>query len=230
MTDATIRPEPTHPRWLIPAVGAAIVALIAANNIGNVLWATWLDANPLGLIALNSSNKYLLGTSVSTDLLPFVAIGVVRLMLPDPLFWFLGHTYGQRALTWAQHAFPGVEPLVRQFRGDATAFQKVLPVLVVVMPNNPVCLLAGVARMPFVRFMALSLGGTIGRVLLIRWVGSLFEEQIEDLLDVVARYQTWLTRGSIAVVIGLLVWQFVTRRGLVGAVETLDDDLGEDEA
>ena len=67
-------------------VGTCIVVLIAANNIGNVVWScavvsdpgkassmctwpgvSWFADNPLGLLMLNSSNKYLLATSVLTD-------------------------------------------------------------------------------------------------------------------------------------------------------------------
>ena len=47
-------------------------------------------------------------------------------------------------------------------------------------------------------------------------------------LDVVARYQRWFTLGSVALVAIVLVYQVVGRRGMVRAVETLEDELGED--
>jgi hypothetical protein len=47
-------------------------------------------------------------------------------------------------------------------------------------------------------------------------------------LDFVAKYQVWLTRGSIVAVLAYVAWQFIGKRGLIGGVETLDEDLGED--
>lgn len=228
MTDTPIETPTAHPRWVLPVVGACIVALIVANNVGNVVWASWLETNPLGLIALNSSNKYLLGTSITTEVVPFFVIATIRLMLPDPLFWWLGHSYRDKALNWGRQIFPGMDPIFDQFEGDRTGFKNLLHVLIVIMPNNPVCLLAGVAAIPFRRFIVLSLVGTIGRIAIMRGIGMVFEDQIEDVLDFVAKYQVWLTRGSIVAVLAYVAWQFIGKRGLIGGVETLDEDLGED--
>lgn len=225
----TVPAEPTPaspPRWFLPTVGALIVAFIAATNIGNVVWANWITEHPLGLIALNSSNKFLLGTSTTTDIVPFFVIATLRLMLPDPLFWLLGNTYRERALHWGRQAFPAMGPLFEQFESDRGAFRRLLDALVVIMPNNPVSLLAGVAAMPFRRFMLLNLIGTLGRIALVRIIGAIFESQIEDVLDLIARYQGWLTRASLIAVVALVAWQVFDRRGLVGGVETLEEELG----
>lgn len=61
-----------------------------------------------------------------------------------------------------------------------------------------------------------------------RTIGLVFSDQIENVLDVVARYQRWFTLGSVALVAIVLVYQVVGRRGMVRAVETLEDELGED--
>ncbi len=213
---------------VITAGAASIVALVIANNVGNAVWARWVESNPLGLLALNSSNKYLLGTSIVTEFLPYLVVASLRLLAPDPLFYLLGFLYRDRALHWARRAFPGIDPLVDQFEADQSTFKKLLHVLVVVMPNNPVCLLAGVAAMPVLRFAVLNIVGTVGRIVLMRQIGFLFEDQIRDVLDVVARYQGWLTRGSIALVVAYLAWQVLGRRGLVGGVEALEEELGDD--
>ncbi len=225
---STAAAHPSRPRWILPLLGGSIVALVIANNVGNAVWARWVEANPLGLLALNSSNKYLLGTSIVTDLWPYVGVATLRLLAPDPLFYLLGALYRERALHWARRAFPGIDPLVDQFEADQSTFKKLLHVLVVIMPNNPVCLLAGVAAMPLWRFAVLNVVGTVGRVLLFRQIGFLFEDQIRDVLDVVAKYQGWLTRGSILLVVLYLAWQAFGRRGLVGGVEALEEELGDD--
>lgn len=246
MTELHTAPPPSPPRWFLPVVGAAIVALIAANNLGNAVWScavvaegdgassvcawpgvSWFAGNPLGLLMLNSSNKYLLATSVLTDVVPFAAIAFVRLMAPDPLFYALGFVYRGRALRWARQVFPGMDPVFDQFESQGGATRNLLDVAVFVAPNNPVCLLAGIAAMPWRRFLALAAVGTITRIALMRAIGMLFEDQIQDVLDLVARYQRWFTLASVLAVAAYLLYQVVGRRGLVGGVESLDDELGE---
>jgi membrane protein DedA with SNARE-associated domain len=220
-------PTPTHPRWVLPAIGAGIICLIIANNTGNAVWASWVDDRPYGLIALNSSNKFILATSVNTTVWIAVVVSTLRLLAPDPLFYLLGYLYRERALHWARTAFPAAGNLLDQFEADRTGFRRVLDVLLVVAPNNVVCLLAGVNRFPIRRFVVLNVVGTVGRVLLMQWIGWIFRDQIEDLLDVVARYQRWLLWGSIALVVAYVTWQIVARRGLIGGVEELEEELGD---
>jgi hypothetical protein len=248
VTDLPAPTIPTPPRWFLPVVGVAIVALIAANNLGNAVWScavvtdaqnassvcnwpgvSWFAGNPLGLLMLNSSNKYLLATTVLTDVVPFAAIAFLRLMAPDPLFYALGFVYRGRALGWARQVFPGMDQVFDQFESQGGATRNLLDVAVFVAPNNPVCLLAGVAAMPWRRFLALAVTGTIARIALMRAIGTIFSDQIEDLLDIVARYQRWFTLVSVAGVAIYLIYQVVGRRGLVGGVESLDDELGDPE-
>ncbi len=228
MTDADLAPDrPTHPSWFLPVVGAAIICLVVANNFGNVIWAEWVIDQPLGLLALNSSNKYLLATSVNTDLIPVLVIATLRLMAPDPLFYGIGYLYGDRALRWAGNVFPGIQPVIEQARAEDGSFRWLMATLLVIMPNNPVCLIAGVVRVPFSRFLTLALVGTVGRILLMRVIGSIFADQIEDLLEVVARYQRWFLLASIVFVVGYVAYQATRRKGLIGAVEELEEDLGD---
>ncbi len=218
----------THPRWLLPTLTGAIIALVVASNMGNMVWASWVEDRPLGLIALNSSNKYLLITSISLELVPMVIVGTLRLLAPDPIFFAMGWLYGDRALHWARRTFPASSQLLDYADSDPRVVHRALNVLVVVAPNNLVCLIAGVARFPIRRFIVLNVIGTVGRILLMRWIGLIFEDQIEDVLDVVNRYQTWLLWGSIAAVIGIVVWQALSDRGLVGGIEELEEELGDD--
>lgn len=207
---------------------AGIVLLVVASNAGNVVWADWVRSHPLGLIALNSSNKYLLATSISLDLVPMVVVGTLRLLAPDPIFFAMGWLYGDRALHWARRTFPGGTQLLDRVHEDPAAAHRILNVAVLVAPNNLICLVAGAVRFPVRRFVVLNVVGTIGRVLLMRWIGLVFEDQIEDVLKFVDRYQTWLLWGSVAAVALLVVWQMVSDRGLVGGLEELEDELGDD--
>ncbi|MGB3410879.1 MAG: hypothetical protein WBA45_06735 [Microthrixaceae bacterium] len=224
-----LRDTPRHPRGLLPLIGALIIGLIIATNVGNALWASWIREHPIGLLALNSSNKYLLGT-YSADFWPYILVSTGRLLVADPLFYALGYIYRGQALDWARKVFPGFEPVVNQFERDQTGFKKALNVLVVVAPNNPVCLLAGVAAMPIRRFFILNIIGTVGRTLIIRQTGWLLQDQIESVLDTVAKYQSWFLRGSIVLVIAVVAWQFFGNRGLIGGVESLEEELGDHDA
>ena len=232
MTDLAETPQhPTHPRWLLPLLGTGIATLLIAANIGNVVWVRWvnpIDGHPLWLLALNSSNRYLLITSIITSWPPYVAIAMARLLAPDPLFYILGYAYRGRALGWARNVVPGMDGIFDQFEQDRSGFKRILDVAVVVAPNNPVCLLAGVAAMPIRRFIALNVIGTLGRILIMRGLGLLFEEQIQHLLEIVGRYQRFFTLGSLALVAGYLIYQTVGKRGVVGGLETLEEELGED--
>lgn len=220
--------EPTrHPRWILPALGAGIVALVIANNVGNAAWASWINERPLLLVAVNSSNKYLIGTTPNTGLLEVLLVGTARLMAPDPLFYALGYLYRDRAVHWARRVFPTSGQLFDALESGEGSFSRMLDVLVFIMPNNPVSLIAGVTGMRFARFIVLALTGTIGRIILMRWIGTVFGDQIEDLLEIVARYQRWLLVASGLSVVGYVAWQLRSHRGLVGGIEDLEEELGE---
>ncbi|MFM7068749.1 MAG: hypothetical protein ACKOYM_04735 [Actinomycetes bacterium] len=220
----------THPRWVLPLVGSLIVALVVCTNVGNALWAKFTGQwnQPLTLLGLNSANRYLLLTTPITDVLPFVMVATTRLLLPDPLFYLLGYLYRGKALHWARRVFPGMDPLFDQFTNDTGGFRRILDVLVLVAPNNPVCLLAGVAAMPVRRFITLNVVGTLARVLLFRALGTAFSGTINEFVDnVVGPYQKWFTIASVAAVLGYLAYQTIGGKGLIGGVEELEEELGD---
>ena len=225
---AIVDPLPEHPRWVLPLLIGLIITLVVCMNIGNAVWASWVNSNPLGLLALNSSNRYLLATSVNTDFWAFLIVPTLRLLAPDPLFYALGYLYRERALRWSRRAYPGFEKIVDQFEADHTMVKGLLNPLLFIMPNNPVMLLAGVAAFPIRRLIVLDVTGTIARVLLFRWIGFIFEDQIRDVLDLVSEYQRYLTIGSIVVVALFVIWQVTSNRGLAGNIDELSDDLSDD--
>ncbi len=214
-------------RWVIPAIGAGIVVLVVANQLGNAFWARWIIERPYQLLAFNSSNKYLIGATPNTELIGMLVVSTLRLMAPDPLFYAIGYIYRERALHWARSAFPTANQLFDFMESDSHAKGPLLDAAVLIAPNNPICLLAGVVGMNKVRFVVIALVGTIGRILLMRGIGVVFDDQIDAILESVARYQMWFTIGSVALVVLYLMWQVRTRQGLIGGVEELADELGE---
>lgn len=200
---------------------------MAANYIGNAFWATWINERPLMLVGFNASNKYLIGTTPNTGFWEVMAVGTARLMAPDPMFYALGHLYQDRAVHWARQVFPASGMLFGELQTGGGGFARLLDALVLIMPNNPVCLIAGVMGMRLRRFLVLAIIGTLGRIALMRWIGVIFSDQIEDLLELVARYQRWLLIASIVGVVGYVLWQLRSRKGLMGGVEAMEDELGD---
>jgi membrane protein DedA with SNARE-associated domain len=226
----TSNPEPTGVRpakWVVPAIGAAILALVIANSLGNAFWARWIIDRPYQLLALNSSNKYLIGVTPNTELIWVMVIGSLRLMAPDPLFYAIGYIYRDRALHWARSAFPSAQQLFDFVESDHKAKGPLLDAAVLIAPNNPVCLLAGVLGMNKVRFAVIAVVGTVGRILLMRGIGEVFSDQVDAILDSVARYQMWFTIASVVSVVLYLAYQARNHRGLLGGVEELSEEFGE---
>lgn len=179
-----------------------ILAMVAASNVANALWPTLVNDHPLLLLSLSSINRYLVATTPVTDPVPFFVVAVVRLMLPDPFFFFLGRWYGERGLGWLNRRFPSV---IRSWAVFERFFRKARYPAVVIAPNNAVCLLAGVDGMPVRLFFPLAFLGTVGRVILIRVTGDLFSVPVSDGLGFVERYRWWLVGLSVsAVVFGLM--------------------------
>ena len=58
---------------------------------------TLVDTHPAWLIALNARNRNLILVSNYLDPWTFYGIGIVRLLISDPLFFLLGYWYGDAA-------------------------------------------------------------------------------------------------------------------------------------
>ncbi len=222
---APVRP----PRWVLPVLTVPILGLIVANNVGAVLLTSSLHtrgstvflSHPLRILALNSTNKVLLAAGFQTTMVWFVVISTLRLLAPDPLFYLLGLLYRAPALRWGRRVYPGAGRLFDMFEAeDHVGVRRLLDVLVVIMPNNPVCLLAGVAAMPWRRFAVLNLVGTVGRTVLFFGLSHAFKDQIRSIMNWVASYQKWALGLTVAVVVVTLA---VQARRFMGSTEALAD-------
>jgi membrane protein DedA with SNARE-associated domain len=227
-SDAVTDPS-RHPKWVLVALVLPIIGLVVANNVGSVLFTSRLRkggtvAHPLEILALNSTNKILLATGFQVGLLWYVVVPTLRLLAPDPLFYLLGYLYRRQALRWGRNVYPGADKLFDFFEdGDHAGMRHMLDALVLIMPNNPVCLLAGVSGMPVRRFAVINIVGTVGRVLLFRWLSFAFEDQIVRIMNLLASYQKWALLLTIVVVVIAFVSQ---ARRMVASTEELAEDDG----
>jgi len=91
-------------------------------------------------------------------------------------------------------------------RSLENAFARFGHVLVLIMPNNPVCLIAGAAHMRRSVFWTLNVVGTIGRLIVMYWIGATFQDAVDAILDFISRYRVQLLVVSF-VLVGFNLWR-----------------------
>lgn len=202
---------------------APVIFLVICSNVANVMWPTLQEDHPLLLIALSSINRYLILVSDQLDAISYYGVGTLRLLVSDPLFFLLGYWYGDRALAWMDQKSPSYGPMLRkaqQWFGNAA-----WP-LVLIAPNNFICLFAGAAGMRIGWFFALNITGTVGRLYLIRVLGEAFSSPIDGFQGVVAEYRWWFIAGSALLVLISLRGE-VRGGGEIDQLIHIDEELAE---
>jgi membrane protein DedA with SNARE-associated domain len=198
--------------------------MVVASYIADALWPDLVTSNPLLLIGLSAKNRYLVLVVNHVSTLWFFVVGTLRLLLPDPFFFALGWFYGEAALTWMERRTPTTGRYMRTVEGW---FGKWGAPLVVLFPNNYMCLVAGAAKMHPVKFAALNIVGTISRLLMIQVVGDVFSGPIDSLLGFIANWRIPLLIISISLV--AIFWISELRRGRkeIDAFRELEDAADE---
>ncbi len=211
------------------AVFVAIGLLIAANNIGFANLARWVDTRPALLLAFNSTNKILIAVAGRVPEWVFFAMPLLRLLAPDQLFYALRARYRDVAVRFGSDLYPGAKDWLTELTSGANpGAHRTLAALTFLAPNNPVCLAAGVIRMPPRLFWSLNIAGTLARIALIRLLAALFADQLDRLVDTIVDYQSWFTRITLVV---LAFYTVIQLRRLAGSAEDLSDpDIPENPA
>src|SRR5918998_67765 len=226
-TDAPARKRPS--RRAVTLVTLPLVALVVAGYIGDGFAPSLVDSHPAWLIALNARNRNLVLVTNYLDPWTYYGIGIPRLLVSDPLFFLLGHWYGDAAVAWMERRTKTWGQMLRQFEGW---FGKAAYPIVFIAPNNFICLFAGAAGMPIRAFFLVNLAGTVFRLWLVRRFGEAFERPLDDVVG-------WIgdNRGILLVVsLGLVLLSIAleAKRGEteVSALAHLDDEIEdiEDEA
>ena len=189
------RPRPSRTKAAL--VITPIIVLIIGNYAGGALFPSLVNDHPLLLIILSPSNRNFVFVANQIDPVSYFVFGTLRLLAPDPLFFLLGRWYGDAAITWMERRTPTYGQLMRTLE---QWFSKASWPIVAVIPNNPVCLLAGAAGMGVAIFAALDVIGTIGRLILLKITGKLLANPIGWLLDLIAKYRLPLLAVSITLV------------------------------
>lgn len=221
-TPSRLARHPPSPHTLKLLVGP-VIFLVICSNVANVMWPTLQEDHPLLLIALSSINRYLILVSDQLDPVSYYAVGTLRLLVSDPLFFLLGYWYGDRALAWMDQRSPTYGPMLRQAQHW---FGRAAWPLVAIMPNNYICLFAGAAGMRISVFVALNLAGTVTRLYLIRVLGDAFSSPIDSFQDVVGEYRWWFI-GASALLVAFSLRGETKRGGQIEALVHVEEELAQ---
>ena len=213
-------------RTLLLLVVPIIIALVV-GTAANALTSPLLKSHPLLLIAGEARNRNLLLTANLIDPVPFVVVGVVRRMLTDPLFFLLGHFYGDRAVAWIQRRLGGAEVLARV---TEDGFRRFSGLMVFLFPGALVCVLAGASRMRVRTFLLLNFTGTVAIVLVLRAFAHTVEGPIEAIQHFNDRNFKWLTVVGVVGVLGYVLLQRKQGSAEYESVADIERQLEGDES
>lgn len=219
--------QPWRPsRRVLSVVAVVLVALVIMNWVGGTMAPTLVDTHPAVLLALNSGNRHLILTTNYLDAWSYYGIGMARLLVPDPLFFLLGHWYGDAAVTWMERRTQTWGDMLRALE---RFFGKAAYPLVFLMPNNPICLFAGASGMPLRAFFLVNISGTIARLYVFRRFGEAFQDPIDDFVGWIGDHRTPLLVASLA--LGLLSVALEAKKGEteVTSLAKLEDELEDAE-
>ncbi len=190
-------------KWIARIVIGLALINIAAGWIGDLLLSFLVDEDDLVLIALSPRDRNLAIASPDLDFIPFFVVGFVRLVFFDPWSYLLGFWYGDRALAWMKRRSRTYGPLMDDASGG---FRRYAAPLIVLFPNNVICMMAGASGIGVGMFIALNAFGTAARLLVIRQFGNIFGGQINSFSGWISEYRIPIFLVS-AVFIGFTIYR-----------------------
>jgi membrane protein DedA with SNARE-associated domain len=202
VTEENERPPGRPSRSRVALVVAPIVGLIVAAYVGDALTTTLADKHPLLLVLLNARSRILVLTTNQLDALTYYVAAGGRLLSSDPLFYLLGHWYGDAMIVWVEKRSKTFGEQIRMYE---RAFAKAAYPLVFIMPNPYICVFAGASGMQMAPFFTLNILGTVARLYLIRRLGEAFNEPIQSVLRFFAHYRIPLFVISVALTV-FIIW------------------------
>ena len=178
---------PGYPKWLGGFLIGCVAALWILGFITGGAAPELLKNHPLTLMALSPRYRWMVVASPKIDLLPFMSVGVVRLLASDPIYFMLGWVYGDKALAFFEDALgkPAMDSTRRFFVKAGTA-------MALFFAGPIICVLAGAARLNPKRFFTLDVVGTVVVVAVLRLFSKQIEGPINSFLDFNSKYSKWL--------------------------------------
>lgn len=209
-----------------------LVAIFAVSTVGNAIHPQLVNSHPLWLIAMEPRLRYLLLVArkvqqADNAFLPFLVVAVARRLLSDPLYFLLGHLYGDAGVRWAEKRLGEGGSVIRFYE---RMFSRAAPVMVFLFPGAIVCLMSGATGMSVPVFVALNVVGTIFAVS----VSYYFAEVLATPLDAINRFYAhnnrWLLVLSVLFTVGYVVMQRRQGKGELRSVSQIERELDEEAA
>ncbi len=223
------RPAPP-PKWVLWVLVGAVAGLYILGFATTGLTPKLLKDHPLALMALSPRYRNFLLVWNRVDFAPFLVVGVLRLLVSDPVYYLLGRFYGDGAIRWFENAMGGPQSGGQLVRLTEKWFGRFSVPLCAFFAGPIVCVLAGAAGVKPKRFFTLDAIGTIGVVLVLRMFGRLLKSPLNWMVKFNSHNWKWLT------VIAVLSTGFFLIKGgrahkkfsSLGDLEELDRERRED--
>lgn len=214
---APSRPKPVVRRREVAVLAVPIAIFAITANVGNALAPTLIVQEPVVLLLLSPRIRWLLLLSPNVDAVWFYVIPLLRAASILVTYYLLGRWYGDWAVRWVEERTGNAaRPLLWIERN----FHRARWPIAFLFPGNLVALLAGADRIALPLYLAVALSSVAIRLVLVRYVASVFEGPLLDVLDWVGRNQLWLTLASVGVVFAWVLWS--NRHGLT-PIESVED-------
>jgi len=190
----TERPRPS--RRTVVMIVVPIIVFVTIGTIGNAIHPALLKSHPLLLVAMEPRTRYLLlVANKGVAFVPFLVFAVLRRLSSDPLFFLLGHLYGDNAVAWVERRFDNNSGMVRRIE---RVFRRAAPVVVFFFPGPLVCVLAGATGMNLVTFAVCNVVGTFVAVGFYYELAGTIKGPLDAINNFYSRYFKWLLALSIA--------------------------------
>jgi membrane protein DedA with SNARE-associated domain len=200
-----------------------IIVLVSIGTIANAIHPTLVKNHPLLLVALEPRNRWIVLVAEKVSFWPLLIFGTLRRLASDPLFFLLGHLYGDGAVRWAERKFDFGTGTIEKIE---KVFQKAGPVLVFFFPGALVCVLAGATGMSPALFFVLNIVGTIFTVTVLYHFASVVKGPVDAINGFYGNNFKWLTLVSITLT-ALYIWnQWRQGKSEIQSLTSLEDELG----
>jgi len=204
-----------------------IIVLISIGTIANAIHPTLVKNHPLLLVALEPRNRWIILVADKVQFWPLLIFGTLRRLASDPLFFLLGHLYGDGAVRWAERKFDFGTGTIEKIE---KVFQKAGPVLVFFFPGALVCVLAGATGMSPVLFFVLNIVGTIFTVTVLYHFASVVAGPVDAINGFYGDNFKWLTVVTVTLT-ALYIWnQWRQGKSEIQSLANLEEELGSPDA
>jgi len=200
---------PAEPPAWAPYTLVAFVALVVCSWVGTAFSTKWANTNPELLLLASSRVRHLLLVAGQMPWWSYAAIAAFRLALAFVVCHLVGRAYERQVLVWFGKYLGVTADQIHKTMGMFhRAEWFVIPFFA---GSNIVAAISGISRVSFRRLAVLLTIGLAVRLVFWWVVAKLADDEIDAVLDFLAKYQT--PALILSVVATIVVIGFNLRRG-----------------